>query len=1199
MATSAPVFTTEQSIQQLYLAYFGRPADAGGLAYWENAVANQGVSLAAVSADFAAQPEYKATYANMSNDQIINTIYHNLFNRAPDQAGLSYWSGHLTAGDLTINTIVNNIAASALQDPAQGPDSIAVESKVAASVAFTAYLNTDVNARIAYSTGQDNGLAAAYLQGVTDAASLQAAETALPTTTAAAIIAGGQPAPTAYTLTTGVDTVTATGINANAFYATLDNHGGIADATATLGGADTITGTGSNNTLILTSADAAGTDTIALGATISDIQVVKLNTAGNAGSGGTAFDVSNISGLNSVTVTSAGTAGDFIKAAATTAITDVVNNGDVNTTGGAAVTVATSAGTINIGNYGADTGGASGAVNATYTGTGGNSINVVGKAAVTATSASGAINVAGGTVVTANASTAIAQATVKADAKANTAALHAVTHAQTADAHAATLVTNLTSLETSVAAAVDQATVNSLTLSAYESLEITQAQKIAIDAAFATGLASSTTPATAQAAAQAAALAIEKPILAAAVAAEVTTAAAIVTAQTAQAATAKVVNADVAATNAASNVSLTDTTNTALSAVTINGAGGFNSITDTHSTLTSVTLNNVAGGTFAGDALVNITETGGAASILLINHTVGHADTLTLSAVTSGGSFADAAAATLNVVSNGTAVNAITLDAADVTALNLSGTAGLNVTTGIFDSHVVITGTNGNDTVALSAGTQSFLGGSTGGNTITASTDLQTVTVDGGTGAGNTLVLQSENTVDSAAAAAKFLHFSTLELADGVGFDVSTLTGSTITSLVLDGSSALTGLTAAQAGAITVTADSTLSIGITGATTPGQTDTVHLTADAGDGGAGTIHLTAPTLTGVEVLHLTANDNVFINTLQNSTFLNSVIVDGAGDVSITTGALALNANTVIDAHASTASDFVYIDASAALNGTNGIQLIGSLTAANTLISNGYSSVLTGGDGGDLLKVNDGGSFVGTHTTFTSGNGNNSIIDYNDNDGVAALGVDTVKVGDGDSFIHIGAGTVTAGNGYNNIIIDNATTVNANAVTVGTGYNTISLGDNAAMGDGDLTSTAGTNAATYTVTLGAHSAAAGVVDTINLSDNGTLALDTVSTVVHGASIGDIFNTTDTNTLTVNTLTATQLSSLAHDNTLTQAIHDASAMATTAHGVESFVYAGNTYVIQNVASGAETSLDTVIELVGVHTITAGASHGFVVAS
>ena len=94
------------AVQQLYVAYFNRPADYAGLDYWTQVVEAQKGSTAAVSAAFAAEAEYKTAYANMTNAQVVNQVYQNLFGRPAEAAGQTYWADLMTAGKITIDKVV-------------------------------------------------------------------------------------------------------------------------------------------------------------------------------------------------------------------------------------------------------------------------------------------------------------------------------------------------------------------------------------------------------------------------------------------------------------------------------------------------------------------------------------------------------------------------------------------------------------------------------------------------------------------------------------------------------------------------------------------------------------------------------------------------------------------------------------------------------------------------------------------------------------------------------------------------------------------------------------------------------------------------------------------------------------------------------------------------------------------------------------
>jgi len=177
--------TFYNDIQKLYVAYFNRPADPAGLAFWETAVEAAGGSTAAVSAAFAGSDEYKAAYANKTNAQIVDTVYQNLFGRPAEDAGKAYWADLLDKGTVTIDAVVTAVAQGA-----QSTDLVAYNNKVTAAAAFTAAVDTDAE-KAGYTGADANKLAKAYLAGVTDNASLAAATApaALNTSVAATVAA--------------------------------------------------------------------------------------------------------------------------------------------------------------------------------------------------------------------------------------------------------------------------------------------------------------------------------------------------------------------------------------------------------------------------------------------------------------------------------------------------------------------------------------------------------------------------------------------------------------------------------------------------------------------------------------------------------------------------------------------------------------------------------------------------------------------------------------------------------------------------------------------------------------------------------------------------------------------------------------------------------------------------------------------------
>lgn len=154
--------TTTAQIQQLYVAYLGRAADKAGLDYWsaELNASPATLTLEDLRANFVnEQPEYAAAYAGLSRVDAVTKIYNNLFGRAPDAAGLTYWTtgggANVPADDLLV-AFINGAGTT---------DAQTITNKVLVAEIYT-------------STAGDNFLAAdaaTIVSGVTDNASITTA----------------------------------------------------------------------------------------------------------------------------------------------------------------------------------------------------------------------------------------------------------------------------------------------------------------------------------------------------------------------------------------------------------------------------------------------------------------------------------------------------------------------------------------------------------------------------------------------------------------------------------------------------------------------------------------------------------------------------------------------------------------------------------------------------------------------------------------------------------------------------------------------------------------------------------------------------------------------------------------------------------------------------------------------------------------
>lgn len=281
-------------------------------------------------------------------------------------------------------------------------------------------------------------------------------------------------------------------------------------------------------------------------------------------------------------------------------------------------------------------------------------------------------------------------------------------------------------------------------------------------------------------------------------------------------------------------------------------------------------------------------------------------------------------------------INASGLTAGGVTA-DISGTTN--------EAKFKFTGGAGNDTVITDAG-------------LTDSAAF----IDGGAGV-DTLALTTAETV--AAQAARLKNFETLQLNGAIAQDVSLLTASAIDKIVFNAAgSSVTNLSAAQAANVQVKATPTnLSVGVKGAATVGQIDTVKVTVDDGNVAVNNIALGTPVLTGVEKLEVIANDNTTITALTSATALNSITLSGAGTIGLTSGAITPQVNTVIDGSAATGALTIDLGGVVGAATTNAVSITGGTKGDTITASGGAADVINGKGGLDKITVTKDGTSSG--------------------------------------------------------------------------------------------------------------------------------------------------------------------------------------------------------------------------------------------
>jgi hypothetical protein len=83
---------------RLYLAYFLRTPDVGGIRFWAEKHA-AGTRLRTISSSFAASSEFTRRYGKLSDAAFVDLVYRNVLGRPADSGGASYWRSKLRTGE--------------------------------------------------------------------------------------------------------------------------------------------------------------------------------------------------------------------------------------------------------------------------------------------------------------------------------------------------------------------------------------------------------------------------------------------------------------------------------------------------------------------------------------------------------------------------------------------------------------------------------------------------------------------------------------------------------------------------------------------------------------------------------------------------------------------------------------------------------------------------------------------------------------------------------------------------------------------------------------------------------------------------------------------------------------------------------------------------------------------------------------------
>lgn len=323
----------------------------------------------------------------------------------------------------------------------------------------------------------------------------------------------------------------------------------------------------------------------------------------------------------------------------------------------------------------------------------------------------------------------------------------------------------------------------------------------------------------------------------------------------------------------------------------------------------------------------NVSIFGAAVTSTVVNST-GAANTLGTGTLTTA---ATSKATTINATTNLTTKLATTADTSltitGAGTVDLSGAALNNTLTTINASAQTAGGVK---VVAGNSTALKFTGGA-GADTLTLGAVVGTgAAVDAG--AGTDTLKVNDATYVTAATGGIIKNFEVVDIAAAITVDLDFLaTNNPLTGLRVGAFTATaSNINAATAANVTIYGNSTPTLNVKGATTPGQLDTVKIDVNDGAAAVNTITLTTPVLAAVETLQVVATDNVTITSLFSAQALTGITFSGAGAISLTTTAIALNPNVTVDASAATGN--FTLDATGATG--NGYTIKGS-AGVNTL------------------------------------------------------------------------------------------------------------------------------------------------------------------------------------------------------------------------------------------------------------------------
>tara|TARA_R110001599_G_scaffold60939_1_gene169215 strand:- start:1266 stop:2813 length:1548 start_codon:yes stop_codon:yes gene_type:complete len=119
-------------IQQLYIAYYGRPADPEGLSYWAERLTDNGGNIVTITQAFGNSVEFDQRFGSLTDTSLVDTLYQQILGRPAEAEGLAFYTGMLARGESSLIDLALDIV-----NGAQGSDETVIESRLQVAQQFT------------------------------------------------------------------------------------------------------------------------------------------------------------------------------------------------------------------------------------------------------------------------------------------------------------------------------------------------------------------------------------------------------------------------------------------------------------------------------------------------------------------------------------------------------------------------------------------------------------------------------------------------------------------------------------------------------------------------------------------------------------------------------------------------------------------------------------------------------------------------------------------------------------------------------------------------------------------------------------------------------------------------------------------------------------------------------------------------------